>query len=231
MSRFVSRVVVALSLVAVPLGAAVLVSTNSADAKAADPAMNAAQIVAKVQEFYNGSRTFRAKFEQTYHVEAYKKTKHSNGTVVFAKPGKMSWRYLNNNNRVVSDGKTLHVYEHENNQVYEQALEKSQYPGALSFLLGEGKLEKEFDFEKVDPKTVGFEGGYVLLGKPKTATPAYQTMLLYVDAATFQVRRVLMIDAQRNRNRFDFLEPVVNKPVDQSEFVFVKPAGAQVIKP
>ncbi len=56
-------------------------------------------------------------------------------------------------------------------------------------------------------------------------------MLLYIDAGTSQVRRVLMIDAQRNRNRFDFIEPVVNKPVDQKEFEFVKPAGAQVIKP
>jgi outer membrane lipoprotein carrier protein len=54
---------------------------------------------------------------------------------------------------------------------------------------------------------------------------------LYVDGATYQVRRVLMIDAQRNRNRFDFISPVVNKPVDPQEFDFRPPAGTRVIKP
>jgi outer membrane lipoprotein carrier protein len=203
-----------------------------AEAQAAPPvALTADQIAVKVQDFYDKSKTFRAKFEQRYYVEAYKKTKHSNGMVVFEKPGKMSWRYQNNGNRVVSDGKLLRVYEQENNQVYEQSLEKSQYPGALSFLLGGGSLKKEFNFETVDPKSVGYEGGFVLLGKPKAETPAYQKILLYIDAGTFQVRRVLMIDAQRNRNRFDFIDPVVNKPVDKQEFQFTMPKGAQVIKP
>jgi outer membrane lipoprotein carrier protein len=56
-------------------------------------------------------------------------------------------------------------------------------------------------------------------------------MLLYVDGGTYQVRRVLMIDAQRNRNRFDFEAPVVNKPIPPAEFQFVPPPGTKVIKP
>lgn len=223
--------VLAIALAFGPALAAVTLAQPSHAESKGNSSISANEIADKVQSFYDKSRTFKAKFEQSYFVEAYKKTKQSNGVVVFAKPGKMNWRYLNNGNRVVSDGKLLHVYEQENNHVYEQALEKSQYPGALSFLLGEGSLRREFDFEKVDPKTVGYEGGYVLLGKPKAATPAYQKILLYVDGATFQVRRVLMIDAQRNRNRFDFIEPVVNQPVDKKEFEFIKPAGAQVIRP
>jgi outer membrane lipoprotein carrier protein len=76
-----------------------------------------------------------------------------------------------------------------------------------------------------------FEGGYVLEGTPKEATPAYQKMLLYVDAPTNQVRRVLILDAQGNRNRFDFETPVVNVPVPKSEFEFTPPPGTKVIKP
>ena len=48
---------------------------------------------------------------------------------------------------------------------------------------------------------------------PKEATPAYQKVLLYIDSATSQVRRVLILDAQGNRNRFDFNNPLVNTPV------------------
>ena len=75
-----------------------------------------------------------------------------------------------------------------------------------------------------------FEGGFVLEAKPKESTPAYQAMILYVDAATAQVRRVLLVDAQGNRNRFDFLSPTVNAKVEPSEFAFVPPSGTQVVR-
>ena len=52
----------------------------------------------------------------------------------------------------------------------------------------------------------------------------------YVDAATAQVRRVLLVDAQGNRNRFDFLSPTINAKVEPSEFAFVPPSGTQVVR-
>src|SRR5690606_15912532 len=159
------------------------------------------------------------------------KKKESQGQVIIQKPGKMSWRYSNNGNRVVSDGKVIKVYEKENKQMYEQAMAKSQYPAALAFLVGGGNLKKEFRLRKLNAKEMGFEGGYVLLAEPKEPTPAYQKMLLYVDAGTHQVRRVLLLDAQGNRNRFDFVNPVVNKTPPANEFKFPPPPGTQVIKP
>jgi outer membrane lipoprotein carrier protein len=45
------------------------------------------------------------------------------------------------------------------------------------------------------------------------------------------VRRVLIVDAQGNRNRFDFTSPVVNQPLDPSTFTFVPPKGTKIIKP
>ncbi len=83
----------------------------------------------------------------------------------------------------------------------------------------------------IDSKQLQFEGGYVLEGVPKEATPAYQKMLIYVDANTYQARRVLLLDAQGNRNRFDFLTPTVNEKVPTGEFDFKPPSGTQVIKP
>ena len=55
----------------------------------------------------------------------------------------MSWRYTNNGNRVVSDGKIIRVYEAENKQMYEQPIDKSQYPAALAFLVGTGSLKQD----------------------------------------------------------------------------------------
>jgi outer membrane lipoprotein carrier protein len=197
-------------------------------APAADPAERIAE---QVQAFYDRTRTFKASFKQRYTIKQYNKTKDSLGVVTFEKPGRMSWRYTNNGNRVVSDGKLIKVYDKEARQMYEQQLGKSQYPAALAFLVGGGNLKASFKWTKLDPKQMAFEGGHVLLGEPREPTPAYQKVFLYVDGATFQVRRVLLLDAQGNKNRFDFVSPEVNKKPPADEFVFVPPAGTQVVRP
>jgi outer membrane lipoprotein carrier protein len=146
----------------------------------------------------------------------------------------MSFRYDQpNGNRVVSDGKTLKVYEQENKQMFSQSVDKSYYPAALSFLMGEGKLTESFDLSLVPPDQLQFEGGYILDGKPKTEekTPAYQRVLIWVDGATSQVRRVTVIDAQGNTNTFTFTAPRVNLPVAADEFKFDPPDGTTTISP
>lgn len=219
-----------LAMTALPALASV---TATADASAAPQAAqpSAAAIAARVQAFYNRTQTFQADFSQQYTIKAYSRTKNSSGKVVFEKPGKMSWRYTTNANRVVSDGKMLRVYEEEDKQMYEQPMDQSQYPAALAFLVGEGDIQKSFKLEVLDSDKAKFEGGYVLVGEPREPTPAYQKMLLFVDAKTDQVRRVMLIDAQGNRNRFDFVNPVVNKKPPPDEFKFTPPKGTKIIKP
>lgn len=228
----------ALSL-ALPLVAGSSQAQEAKKAPAAKPAAPAApqaglsadEIADRVQSFYDKTTTFKAGFKQRYFVPMYDKAKDSAGSVIFEKPGKMSWRYTNNGNRVVSDGKLIKIYEKENKQMYEQPLDKSQYPAALSFLTGQGKLKQNFKFKREDSKQMKFESGYVLSGLPLTPTPAYERVLFFVDAQTYQVRRVLIIDAQGNRNRFDFVTAEVNKKAPQGEFAFTPPPGTQVIKP
>jgi outer membrane lipoprotein carrier protein len=214
------------------LAPAVVTAEPEADIPAAAPGGPSADAIAdRIQAFYDKTQTFQAEFTQRYTIKAYNRTKDSRGKVVFEKPGKMSWRYTTNANRVVADGKTLRVYEDENKQMYEQPMDQSQYPAALSFLVGGGNVKKSFVLSKLDAERAKFSGGFVLVGEPRDPTPAYQKILLYVDAKTSQVRRVLLIDAQGNRNRFDFENPVVNKKPLPDEFRFVPPKGTKVIKP
>ncbi|EYF06951.1 LolA family protein [Chondromyces apiculatus] len=218
--------------VACLLGLAVpaVVLSHSAEVVAAEP--TAEEIGRRVQQFYDSSKTFQATFKQNYTIKVQNVQKVSTGKVVFEKPGKMSWTYdAPNGNRVVSDGTTIKVYEKENEQMYETSVKGSQYPAALAFLMGTGKLTKDFSLKLLNAQQMKFEGGYVLEGTPKEATPAYQKVLLYVDSATNQVRRVLILDAQGNRNRFDFSAPVVNQPVTKGEFEFTPPPGTRIVKP
>jgi outer membrane lipoprotein carrier protein len=191
-----------------------------------------ADVVVKVQAFYDKTTSFKSDFTQVFWVKAYNQKKVSRGRVTFAKPGKMDWVYDDpKDNRVVSDGAMLRVYEAANRQMFEQAIDKSQYPAALSFLTGTGRLSDAFDFELFAGDKMNFAGGYVLVGTPKVATPAYQKVLFYVDAQTYQVRRVMVLDGQGNRNRFDFVNPRVNETVNPNQFRFSPPAGTSIVRP
>jgi outer membrane lipoprotein carrier protein len=234
MRHSTSSLTVVLALLALPLGASL-----TAKAFAQTPAAPIAtlppvqQVVDQVQAVYDKTSTFKSEFNQTFLVKAYNMTKESHGHVVFQKPGKMDWSYDSPaGNRVVSDGTTLRVYESANKQLYEQAVNTSQYPAALSFLTGQGRLSTSFNFDlRAGEGPLGFPGGYVLIGTPITPTPAYQKVLFYVDKQTMQIRRVLILDGQSNRNRFDFIDPHVNEPVDPNQFVFVPPPDTTVVRP
>jgi outer membrane lipoprotein carrier protein len=190
------------------------------------------QAVDSVQAFYDKSSTFKSDFQQKFWVKAYNHEKTSSGHVTFAKPGKMEWVYDDpKDNRVVSDGKIIRVYEASNKQMFEQPVDSTQYPAALSFLTGTGKLSDNFDFQLFPGADMKFPGGYVLVGAPKQATAAYSKVLFYVDAATSQVRRVMVIDGQGNRNRFDFVSPRVNEPVAPTQFTFTPPPGTSIVRP
>jgi outer membrane lipoprotein carrier protein len=200
------------------------------------PAVQA--VVDQVQAFYDRAQTFQSDFHQEFLVKAYNQTKTSRGHVIFAKPGKMSWAYEDPaGNRVVSDGTTVRVYQAADKQMYESAVNQSQYPAAVSFLTGQGKLGDSFNFTLIDGDTaqkgtqLAFPGGWVLLGTPKAPTPSYQKVLFYVDKASSQVRRVLIVDGQGNLNKFTFDTPRVNDAVDPSVFVFTPPPGTNVVRP
>jgi outer membrane lipoprotein carrier protein len=194
-------------------------------------APTAEQIAERVQQFYETTKTFQAKFKQTYRNKIQGVTKTSTGRVTFAKRGKLSFRYDSPvGNRVVSDGTTLRVYETENQHLYEMRVRKSPYPAALAFLEGSGKLTRDFTLRKLDAAELKMQHGFVLEGVPKEATPAYRKLLLYIDGPTNQVRRVLLLDEQGNRNRFDFEQAQLNKPVPDSEFQFSPPHGTSVVR-
>jgi outer membrane lipoprotein carrier protein len=206
-------------------------SQASASPASASPP-EASAVIARVQGFYDQSSTFDADFTQEYWIKQYNQKKASSGHVTLKKPGKMYWRYnAPNGDRVVSDGKKVKIYEEGNKQMYEQELGASQYPAALSFLTGQGKLTDSFDLQVFDGEKMSFPGGWVMVGTPKTPTPAYQKVFFYVDKQTAQVRRVLILDGQGNHNRFDFDKPTLNAKVDDSKFVFSPPPGTSIIHP
>jgi len=187
------------------------------------------ELVARMEAFYAKVTTFKASFKQGNNFLPNDRKTTFDGSVLFERPGKMSWRY-SGGNRVVSDGSRITVYERETKQMYEQELEQSQYPAVLSFLTMHGKLTQNFKFSQIEPKPSNNAGRHVLLGAPLQHSSAYERLQFYVDARTYEVRRVLLRDAAGNRNRFDFFRRQVNPQVPRGEFGFSSPPGTRIIR-
>jgi outer membrane lipoprotein-sorting protein len=191
---------------------------GSADAVAAD-----------IDALYLPKKTFKAKFKQKYKQKITGNEKDSSGVVFVEKPGKISFHYdPPNKNRIVSDGKTVKVYVADDAQMFEKPMKGTEYPGALSFIMGEG-IRTSFTFTINEKAT--FDKGPVLVGKPRSETPDYEAALFYVDKDKLAKKDlgamsgVLILDAQGNRNRFDFSDAEMPDKIDPAEFTFTPPSG------
>ena len=210
------------------------VAAQNSTGPTADPRL----VAAAVQAFYEQTRDVSAGFYQTYVNKLYQRTDRSSGHVVFKKPGKMRWDYDKPNGKViVSDGSKLLVYEPgedgEKGQVVEQVITQAQLPQAMAFLMGTGRLEDDFTFRLLDAQREGYASGDVLELTPKQPTPHYDRILFYVErnsALRGLVRRMLIIDGNGNRNRFDFNGLKFNSNVADSTFTWQPPAGTRRVQ-
>ncbi|WP_437645177.1 LolA family protein [Sorangium sp. So ce362] len=189
-------------------------------------------VAAEVDAIFVGKKTYFARFKQEHTQKISGAVKKQSGTLSVAKPDRISFRYdPPNQNRIVSDGVSLKVYVAEDRQMFVTRVQDSEYPGALSFLMGHG-LRPSFTF--TFNEKASFAGGPVLVGKPRAPTPHYEFVMFYIDRALLAkkdpgvVRRVLIVDAQGNRNRFDFEDASQPASIDPAEFQFAAPPGTDV---
>ncbi len=196
---------------------------GSADAVAAD-----------LDALYLPKKTFKARFVQKYKQKITGNEKESHGVVFVEKPNKISFRYdPPNQNRIVSDGTSVKVYIADDAQMFEQSVKGTEYPGALSFIMGTG-IRSSFSFTFNDKAK--FDKGPVLVGKPLAETPSYESALFYVDKDKLEKKdlgamvAVLILDAQGNRNRFEFSAQETPDKIDPSEFTFSPPPGTTIQK-
>lgn len=191
---------------------------------------SAATVVARVQRYYDATRDLRAKFEQQLDSPSRAPSKAS-GELWLKKPGKMRWDYAKPEKKLmVSDGSTLWVYQPDDEQAYKQDLRGNALPAQVSFLLGEGKLDKEFDasLTKID----GLGADEVALKMvPKVGTTAYRYLVFVVDGKSGQVKQTIIYGQDGSTNKLSFVDVQQNKGVDDGKFKFAPPSGTHILKP
>jgi len=212
----------------------VAASALAASHGSAQQQVDARTVAARVQTFYDQTRTFEAAFHQTYFNRLYGRYERSSGQLAFEKPGRMRFDYARPNGKIiVSNGDRLTMWEPGDEggpgQYVQSATDGSALPSAFSFLTGTGRLETDFRFRLLSSRAWGF-AGHVLELTPRRPDPNTRRIVLFVDADPARlgaVHRVRIDDHEGNRNKFEVSSMHFNRPIVESRFAFVPPAGAR----
>jgi len=194
------------------------------------PAPSAAEIARNLQRKYDLVRDFSADFEHVYEGGVLRKKLSERGTVLVKKPGMMRWDYTSPEKKeFVSDGRKLYSYVPEDKQVIVSAVPPADEASSPAlFLAGKGDILRDFT-----PSLASLPGltasDVALKLVPRTPQREYDWIILALDRATLQIRRLVTADAQGGTSTFVFTRLRENVGLPDKSFAFTIPRGVDVI--
>ena len=216
-------------VLAVALATPVAASPAAAEAPARTALSCADRAAAALQRRYEAVRDLEASFEQTTRSVALGQpgaTAKSRGRVVFAKPGRMRWTYAEPEpSLVVCDGKELWIYDPANREAQRLVVTEAYLSGAaLSFLLGEGEILRDFEVKGLE---CGDSSALLDLVPRQPAT--YERLQARIDPRSGELLETTVIDLLGNATTVALRDLRVNRDPDASLFRFEPPPGVRVV--
>ena len=179
-----------------------------------------------VEQRYNGARTLRVLFEQSYSAGSRGRRTES-GELFLRKPGRMRWNYSSPAGKLfVSDGKDIYFYTPNTNRVEKMKLKESDDLRApLAFLLG--RLDFKRDFGELRARAEG--AGQWITALPKSGRLPYRQVEFLVTPA-FEIRQLRIAGQDNSVIEFRFEQEKLNPPLNDALFKFQAPPGAEVVE-
>ena len=193
------------------------------------PAPNLDTLVGGVERSFATMKDFSADFVQIFQDPLNQKQQES-GHLYLMRPRMMRWEYTNPEEKLfVSDSKNVYLYVPADRQVSKEAVKDTfddRMP--LMFLLGRSDLRNEFTrFELLNTRPF-LEGTKVLRMYPRRKTDLSE-VIMEVDPANYQVRRLLLAHKDGSKSEFIFSNIRVNTGIKASLFQFKVPAGVEIV--
>ncbi|MFN7133742.1 MAG: LolA family protein [Myxococcales bacterium] len=198
-----------------------------ADATPMEPEVKRA--VDQMQKFYEETKDFESTFEQTYTYKTFNRKQKSSGTVRFMKQGAaMRWDYEKPSPKVfVVAFNKVFMHDPEAKQVTIAPINTEKLSASVTFLWGQGRLEREFDIKRAERKDL--TGGIALELTPKVPDPRFQRVFFLIDAQTFAVKETIVVDPDGSENRMAFGSVKINTGFKPDVFKLSPPPDTQVI--
>lgn len=198
---------------------AVLLLNAGVAARAADDA------VARVDAQLAGLATFTAEFVQIVRDRDGELVDRSSGTFSLARPNRFRWDYRHPYEQtIVADGKRLWLYDADLAQVTVRVLEAGLGSTPAMLLSGAGRIGDAFVSAGIERD--GARTWYRLT--PKEGGSDFELVSLAFDG-TGSLAAMQLRDKLGQTTQVDFARVQRNRELDESQFRFVPPPGADVI--
>lgn len=182
-------------------------------------------VVNRLQQHYQQTESFSAKFDETITRPGVPPVQRS-GSIYYKKPGKLRWEFEGSQpETIVSDGETIYDYDPGLNQVVETPLTQAvRSQAAAAFLLGAGDLKRDFKAEGISQPD---SSGIIRL----SLTPKHggERIEAGIDRKTYNIATLSIMDAIGNGTYFRFSNIELNPPLQESRFTFTPPNGADIV--
>jgi outer membrane lipoprotein carrier protein len=188
---------------------------------------DAADLPARIEKAFGSLRVMTARFTQKIENKGFGGVRLASGFMAMKKPDRIRWEYTEPAPiLIVADGERLWYYDQPENTVYIESLQGWLGPQSPAmFLAGEAPLSAIFD---VSPSSAASEGEAAIKLAPKAPQPGLKAILLKVDAKTYTIVELVMVDHLGNRNTISFTDVDANASPDPSMFRFTPPSGAKI---
>jgi len=196
---------------------------------AANPSGLSLDEVLKRLESRYSAPGFSARFFQTSTLKAMDITETASGTMLVKRPGMMYWVYEKPDKQViVTDGKNLWIYRPADNQVTVGSAPSFFGDGkGASFLSNIQSLRKTFH---VTLEKMNASQEYVLKLVPMDKSYDLSSVMLVVSSDTSDIVEVVTYNSYEDETRIELSNIQMEQNLDDSQFKFVIPQGAEVVK-
>ncbi len=194
----------------------------------AQPVKNGGDYLNRIEKRYGVVGTFRAKFVQVSKAPGVVRTERASGIVYLRKDGKFRWDYDKPEVvLIVSDGKTLWIYQAEDKQVMvDEAFGKKMKRFPYTFLKGMQRLHEDFD-----ARVLSGNGPFVTLELiPKKSLKQIQKMFITFDSTTLLIHKIRWTSAQEVETVITFDDIDITSKIPDSVFHFDPPEGVDIVK-
>jgi len=191
-----------------------------------------ANLLKLIQSRYRSILSFSGKFEQkSYNSDSEIAPRKAEGTVSYKRPGKMRWNYnIPEEQLIVTNGETLWLFDSLLENVTVQKLEKIADGTALTFLLGLGDLNYDFERRRVSKDFLGFKDNLVVELVPKKDTVNLAFIQLQVRTETYDLIKILLMDHQGNYRTISLDSMKYNLEIEDKFFEFEITEDMEVIE-
>jgi len=188
-------------------------------------------LIQKIQEQYQSIQSFSGHFSQTSYRNNTETVRRAEGLVSYKRPGKMRWLYeVPEEQLLVTNGETLWLFDPLLENVTIQKLEKLTDGTALSFLLGLGDLQADFNRRLISQVLLTSSDALIVELEPKKAAANLSFIQLAVNPVTYNLQIIALMDQEGNYRTIELGSMHYNLVLEDNLFEFKVIQDMEVIE-